>query len=114
MITLGLEKRKFLFLCHKAISIKEIQALIEHLINYIGMTPARKPRLDTYPYKKRGGKGYTGFFPLVESYVMVDVYDELNQTEILLSTCKPDRTHPTVIIQFLNREFGPSEFIGTL
>jgi len=111
---LGMEKRKFLLVCNKAISIHNINELGVYLINFIGMTPARKARVDKYPYKGKGGIGYTAFFPLTESYIVFDVYTELNQTEILLSTCKPDIIHSGALLQFLNREFGPSRFIGTL
>lgn len=112
--TLGMEKRKFLFLCSGKLPIGEVSHVITNLIRFIGMTPAREPRLDVYPYKERGGVGYTGFFPLMESYILVDVYTELEQIEILLSTCKPDRTVPRCIVSFLEKGIGPTKFIGTL
>jgi hypothetical protein len=112
--TLGLEKRKFLFSCSGMLSIEEASHIITNLIKFIGMTPAREPRFDEYPYLKRGGVGYTGFFPLMESYIVVDAYTELNQIEILLSTCKPDRMVPCCIISFLEKEIGITKFIGTL
>jgi len=112
---LGLEKRKFLFLCESYIPRANIIETVKRLIDFIGMTPARTPRIkDKYPYKGRGGIGYTSFHPLMESYIVVDAYKDLNHMEILLSTCKPDRAHPSAIICFMNREFGPTKFIGTL
>lgn len=111
---LGMEKRKFLFLCYGKLSIEDASHVIINLIRFIGMTPAREPRFDIYPYKGRGGIGYTGFFPLMESYILVDVYTELNQIEILLSTCKPNQTMPCCIVSFLEKEIGHTNFIGTL
>lgn len=112
--SLGLEKRKFLFVCNKSVSKNSIAHIIETLIKFIGMTPARKPRIDEYPYKDGGGVGYTGFFPLMESYIMVDAYTELEQTEILLSTCKPNRTNPFAIVTLLSKLIGPTNFVGTI
>jgi hypothetical protein len=112
--TLGTDKRKFLFLCRRAISAEAVVSIINNLIRFAGMTPAREPRIDLYPFLGRGGEGYTGFFPLMESYVVVDVYYDLGQTEILLSTCKPERLFPSALISFLSKEIGPTSFVGTL
>ncbi len=112
--TLGTEKRKFLFLCKGVVSIDNIVSRINAFIFHIGMTPAREPRIDEYPYKNMGGIGYTGFFPLTESYVMVDVYIELDQTEILLSTCKPDRLDVSSVLDFLTKQIGVTTFVGTI
>lgn len=111
---LGMEKRKFLFLSKGVLSIESISHVINNLIRFIGMTPARKARIDKYPYHGGGGEGYTGFFPLKESYIIVDAYSDLNHTEILLSTCKPDRLMAGAVVSFLDKEVGPTRFIGTL
>lgn len=112
--TLGMEKRKLLFVAQGVLSEETVAHAINNLIYFIGMTPARECRIDTYPYKDGGGVGYTGFFPLMESYIMVDAYTELGHTEILLSTCKPHRADPFAIKSLLGKLIGPTEFIGTL
>lgn len=111
---LGLEKRKFLFVCQGVLDQAKISHEMNCLICFIGMTPARDCRIDEYPYKGKGGRGYTGFFPLMESYLMVDVYTDLNQTEILLSTCKPERLIPSAVTSLLSKLIGPTQFIGTI
>ena len=111
---LGFQKRKFIFLSIGIIEKQMIGVVIKNLIELIGMTPARTGRIDEYPYLGGGGEGYTGFFPLMESYVIVDTYIELNQTEILLSTCKPDRMSISTIIEFLDKAVGPTSCVGTL
>lgn len=112
--TLGMEKRKLLFVAQGVVSTVSIVQVINNLICFVGMTPARECRIDTYPYKEKGGCGYTGYFPLMESYIMVDAYTDLDHTEILLSTCKPHRADPFAIKSLLTKLIGPTEFIGTL
>ena len=112
--TLGSTKRKFVFSCEGIISTHLAHLFAESFIELAGMTSARKGRIDHYPYKGGGGEGYTGFFPLMESFLILDVYIDLNHTEILLSTCKPDRFPLEAIINFLNKKVGSTRLIGAL
>lgn len=84
------------------------------IIANIGMTPARTGRIDEYPYRKGGGCGYTAFFPLMESYLIMDAYSDLNETEVLISTCVPDRLHPDDVTYLLSKLIGPTVYRGSL
>lgn len=100
------------------------------VITLVKMTPARKARIDWYPYQKclwkrfwnwilgpkmaypgTGGWGYTLYQPLTESYITADVYERtlegelVNQTMVILASCKP--YDPRVVAAFLTREVGP-------
>lgn len=108
------DKRKFLFSCKGVLQKDKANQAILELIKLVGMTPARSARIDDYPFEGGGGEGYTGFFPLTESYIMVDMYSDLMETEILISTCKPERLVPYLVIVWLTKNIGPCEFKGTL
>lgn len=112
--SLGMEKRKFLFQCMGVLKQDQARDVIKNFIAFIGMTPARHPRIDTYPFEEGGGEGYTGFFPLMESYIVVDVYTNLSHTEILISTCKPERLTIPGVLAFLNKNIGKTQFMGVL
>lgn len=101
-------KTKFVFWCQGYVPPEKAHLLALKLIAFIGMTPARKHPVDDYPYRGRGGKGYTLFQPLMESYLIMDVYYDHNLTEILISTCKPDRLIPEAVKSFLGKEIGPA------
>ena len=121
---LGTNKEKLLFCSRGPLSRGRGRHLASHLISLAGMTQARKGRIDPYPYEpnfwKRlwnwlsrhssggGGKGWTGLFPLMESYLIIDVYDDINEVEILLSTCKPERISMEIITSYLERLIGPT------
>ncbi len=114
-------KRKFLFLCKGVVGVEVLASIIQDFIQIIGMTPARMPeifsRSDEYPFKGGGGFGLTGiwgFFPLMESYIIVDSYTDLRETEVLLSTCKPDRMCLSTATDFLSTHIGPAKLVGTL
>lgn len=104
---LGTRKTKYVITCQGVVSQEAAPEFARKLINLCGMTPARPGRIDAYPYEGGGGKGYTGFFPLKESYLIMDVYDDLNETEILLSTCKPERISRGTLMSFIIKEIGP-------
>jgi hypothetical protein len=70
------------------------------------MSPARRGRIDIYPYRGGGGIGFTGFFPLKESYLIIDVYSDISEVEILLSTCKPERLDLPKLRNFLLCQIG--------
>lgn len=112
--TLGTHKRKFLFSVCAAISPHTVQLFADTFIRMAGMTPARTGRIDYYPYKGGGGEGFTAFFPLMESYLVVDVYDDLNESEILLSTCRPDRISLESLRSYIETHIGQVKEIGTL
>lgn len=107
MTALGTTKKKFVYLCEGNPGPKVMFALAHQIIAFAGMTPARKGRIDKYPYQGGGGKGYTLYQPLMESYLVADVYSDLNQTEITLSTCKPERINQAAMEIFMQRLIGP-------
>ena len=122
--TLGTHKEKYLFQSQGVISPRQGRLLASSIISLAGMTPARRGRIDGYPYEpslwKRlwnalrrrmsggGGVGWTGFFPLMESYLNIDVYTDISEVEILLSTCKPERIHLDKIVNHLECHIGPT------
>ncbi len=99
-------KKKFVYRCQGILDPKAMRRLARKLIAFIGMSPARRGRIDPYPYRGGGGNGWTGFFPLMESYIMIDVYTQVNETEILISTCKPERVVNEAVKSFLSKEIG--------
>jgi hypothetical protein len=105
---LGDNKTKFLFRCQGWVAPDMAHSLLRKLIETIGMTPARKHPVDHYPFNGGGGEGFTAYFPLMESYAVMDVYYDTNETEILISTCCPDRLKVAAVIAFLGKEIGPA------
>ena len=130
---LGENRKKFVFVCQGVVPYGQIRRVARNLICFIGMTPARRGRIDGYPYESRywrriwnwfsgfksggGGRGYSGFFPLMESWLLWDDYrdvGERGETEITISTCKPERLDPIAVCALLSKEIGPTEFIGAI
>lgn len=107
-------KQKFVFLCAGVLSESSAEDFAKGFIEIAGMTPARSGRIDRYPYRGGGGIGYTAFFPLMESYLIIDVYDDLNETEILLSTCKPERINLYALQTNLRCRIGLVKTTATL
>lgn len=107
-MAIGDNKVKFLFASQGWVPPAEMRKLALRLIKLIGMTPARNHLVDDYPYQGGGGNGYTLFQPLMESYLVVDVYYDQNETEILISTCMPDRFDVGMVTSFLEQELGPT------
>ena len=105
---LGDNKTKFLFRCQGFPVPDVARGILRKLIKFIGMTPARDHLADNYPFKGRGGEGFTLFQPLMESYAVMDVYYDTNETELLISTCMPDRLKVGAVIAFLGKEIGPA------
>lgn len=121
-------KQKFVWVSQGTLPPCAMLRVALMVIQAAGMTPARRARVDRYPYggswwrhllyllgfqqRAGGGRGYTMFQPLMESYLMVDVYTDNNETEILLSTCKPERTDLNRIKQLLVKNLGPTERIA--
>ena len=112
--TLGTHKKKFLFSCRGVVPQVKLPAVAKNIINFIGMSAARPGRIDAYPYENGGGIGYTGFFPLKESYIIMDAYSDLNETEVLISTCVPDRMDPELVSVYLSKLIGPTIYRGSL
>jgi hypothetical protein len=125
---LGTRKQDFRFTCWGVVPAGELQGIALEFIRLAGMTPARRGRVDHYPYQGRGfwgwmklawwmlsgkkggwggGEGYTLYQPLMESFLIADIYTDIGKTEILLSTCKPERVELAVLVQFLARNIGP-------
>jgi S-adenosylmethionine/arginine decarboxylase-like enzyme len=104
---LGSHKQKIVFSCRGILPVTKARRFAKHFIRLAGMTPARKGRIDSYPFNHGGGFGFTGFFPLIESYLMIDVYTDLNETEILLSTCKPEKLDLPKLRRYLSKQIGP-------
>jgi hypothetical protein len=111
---LGIRKQKFLFSCAGILSSSNVNTFAKEFIRMAGMTPARPGRTDHYPYNGGGGEGYTFFQPLMESYLVVDVYSDLNETEVLLSTCRPERINLDTLKNFLSCQIGDVKGVGTL
>ena len=129
---LGETRMKFVFVSQGVVPRGQIRRVARNVINFVGMTPARRGRIDGYPFESRwwkricnwftgwhsggGGKGYSGFFPLVESWLLWDDYRNLErgETEITISTCKPERLDPIAVCALLSKEIGPTEFLGAI
>ena len=109
MTTLGTHKKKYCFAARGILGPDDLISIIYQIIKVCGMTPARGCRVDTYPYLEKGGIGFTVYQPLMESYLVADVYTDLNETEILISTCKPKRMRPQSVLQIMNDQIGPSQ-----
>jgi len=105
---LGTEKAKLLWTCRGILARREARRFARHFIRRAGMTPARQGRIDPYPYRGGGGLGWTGWFPLMESYLIIDVYTDLGETEVLLSTCEPGRLDRWALLAFLGESIGPA------
>jgi tRNA G37 N-methylase TrmD len=105
---LGDDKAKFLFISQGWIPPMEMRRMALRLVELVGMTPARHHQIDDYPYRGGGGNGYTLFQPLMESYLVADVYYDRNETEILISTCIPERLVMGSVMSFLENEIGPT------
>lgn len=113
-IVLGTHKQKFVFSCRGVVPKDDLAYAAKNIIGFIGMSQARPGRIDDYPYRNGGGIGYTGFFPLMESYLIMDAYSDLNETEVLISTCVPDRLQPEAVTSFLSKLIGPTIYRGSL
>lgn len=109
---LGERKERFLFTCTGFVLPADARKFLTNLVNCVGMTPARRHPIDDYPYdngeQSGGGFGYTLYQPLMESFAIMDVYYDLNQTEVFISTCKPDRLDVDAVLSFLAKEIGPA------
>ncbi len=108
---LGQVKAKFVWVSKGILPAQMMMVVAERIIKAAGMTLARDGRVDWYPYKGGGGKGYTLYQPLMESYLIADVYTDLGETEILLSTCKPERIDLDQIHGILENNVGQTERI---
>ena len=130
---LGANRMKFVFVSQGTVPYGQIRRVARNVISFVGMTPARRGRIDEYPYEPRlwkricnwftgwysgkGGNGYSGFFPLVESWLMWDDYRDVGEhgeTEITISTCMPARLSISEVCGFLTTEIGPTEYLGSI
>lgn len=109
---LGDQKAKFLFTCEGFLVPRDMRTTALDLVKSIGMRPARRHPVDDYPYDdgqgNGGGYGFTLFQPLMESYLVIDVYYDRSETEILISTCMPDRLNVDEVVEFLTTRIGPT------
>lgn len=110
---LGENKEKYLFTCRGWLPPAEMRRVLLQLIELIGMRKARSHPHDDYPYDDGevvgGGDGFTLYQPLMESYAVVDVYYDSHESEVLVSTCKPERLAVDKVINFLSRKVGPTK-----
>jgi len=109
MPTLGTHKKKYCFVAQGILGPDDLIPIALQMVKACGMTPAREPRVDTYPYLGGGGHGFTLYQPLTESYLIADVYSDLNETEVLISTCKPRRMRPKIVLMIMEQYIGPSQ-----
>ena len=107
-MSLGDNKTKFLFRCQGWVAPDMARGVLRKLVHFIGMTPARDHPIDHYPFEGGGGEGFSLFQPLKESYAVMDVYYDTNESELLISTCMPDRLKVGAVIAFLGKEIGPA------
>ena len=114
MTALGTHKKKYIFSCAGIVEERHVIQVAERIIYLAGMTPARPGRVDPYPYRGGGGEGYTAFFPLMESFLIMDVYTDIGETEILLSTCKPERVNLEALRNYLSCQIGEVKEVGVL
>ena len=89
MPILGTRKQIGGWTCQGTPPSMEIEEIALAIIKLIGMNPARGGRLDEYPYHGLGGVGYTFYQPLTDSYIVFDVYSEIDETKVVLASCKP-------------------------
>jgi len=111
---IGNTKKKYLFVAKGTLNEGRAFVFAREIIEAAGMTPARQGRIDPYPYLGHGGIGWTGYFPLVESYLMIDVYADYDYTEILLSTCKPERVRVSSLEELIADRIGPIVHMETI
>lgn len=104
--TLGQEKLVYGWTCQGAPGPREGYRVALQIVASAGMTSARRARIDRYPYNGGGGRGYTLYQPLMESYLVIDVYSEIEETKITLATCMPERLHPDIVKDLLSRLIG--------
>lgn len=104
---LGTLKKKFEYSCQGVLGPKAMWEAVQKIIRFAGMTPARRGRLDRYPYRGGGGRGFTIYQPLTESWCIADIYTDLNRSDIELSTCEPERINESALIALLSEEIGP-------
>ena len=104
-------KRLHQWCCHGVLSPESASSVLLQVINFIGMQPGRKCRIDRYPFRKKGGKGYTLYQPLTDSYITADAYEEdingepVNQTVVILASCKD--YDPVTVGLLLSKLIGP-------
>ncbi len=85
--------------------------VLRQVIAFVGMNPARGPRLDFYPFGGKGGKGFTLYQPLTQSFITADVYQEdlegnpIRQTVVILASCKD--YDPVAVGLLLAKLIGP-------
>ena len=106
---IGDSKKKYIFLVRGILNEGSAKGFAYDFIEAAGMHPARPGRIDQYPYNGHGGIGWTGYFPLIESYLIIDVYIPQGYTEILLSTCKPEAVRLNYLEEILNDRIGKVE-----
>jgi hypothetical protein len=97
--------------CAGVLPVEEMKGVLLQVIAFVGMTPARGPRVDWYPFEGKGGQGYTLYQPLTESFITADVYEKnlegkpVNQTEIILASCRG--YDPVAVGALLRKLVGP-------
>ena len=104
---IGTHKQQVTWGVEGLIDRNRLTSFAHQFISEAGMTPARPGRIDDYPFNGGGGNGYTGYFPLMESFLIFDCYTDQNRTEILLSTCKPDRLQHNLLGDMISDAIGP-------
>ena len=105
MPILGTRKQIGGWTCQGVLPSSEMMKTALEVIKLVGMTPARLGRIDEYPYNGLGGVGYTLYQPLTDSYIIFDVYSEINETKVILASCKPYNHQGVGIL--LRRLIGP-------
>jgi len=60
----------------------------EDLIEALGMNSGPESMFCDYPYKGKGGVGFTYFQPITESFMTWDVWSDLKGGYLLICSCK--------------------------
>jgi|GEM_PF-6131126 len=105
MTILGEKKQIEGWTCRGWMSHERMSEIVDFLIRSIGMEPGRECRIDHYPYKGKGGAGYTLYQPLTDSWAVADIYTDLNQTKFTLASCKPFQNE--IVCDLLEVLIGP-------
>jgi hypothetical protein len=67
---------------------KKCETFIDTIINSVEMKRAYNSVSFHYPYKGKGGKGFTYFQPITESYMAMDYWKDLGGGYFIICSCK--------------------------
>ena len=78
----------------------------------IGMTLAHKASLYQYPLNGKGGNGFTFFFPITESFITWDTWNDFGGAYLVIASCKSFYPQDVVtVLQELGLEVAEMKMI---